>query len=105
MASTEYRPGVELVVPPYTVGGQQAKEFVFMIAGVLERPAPPGFVWLAGRVGADAWNTEVRLPLGLQRAVQGVLYGLHAYVPNRVRGYVLGFQGASRDAPLDLRNR
>lgn len=99
MASTEYRPGVELVVPPYTAGGEQVNEFIFMIAEVLERSAPPGFVWLAGRVGADAWNTEIRLPLGLQRAVQGVLYGLHAYVPRTVRGYVLAFQAPSHDLP------
>jgi len=95
----DYRPGIELVVPPYVVDGDQHKEFIFMIAEVLPDPAPPGHVHVLGRIGADAWNTQLRLPLGLQRAAQGVLYGLHAYVPRAVRGYVLEFQGASRDAP------
>lgn len=105
MTSIEYRPGVELVVPPYTVDGTQDAEFIFMIAKLLDRPAEPGFVWVRGRIGANNWDSDLRLPLGLQRAVQGVLYGLHAYTPRPVRGYVLAFQEGSRDAPLDLRNR
>lgn len=99
MPTTEYRRGVELLVPAYASSGDQHEDLVFRIEFVLNQlSAPPGYVVVRGLDIANDRMRVLTLPLGLQLASRGVVYGPHAFVPAEplVRGYVLSFQEPTR---------
>jgi len=99
MATGDYRAGIELLVPAFAAGAELPAPCIFRISFMLdELSAPPGYVMARGRVQGESQERVLRLPLGLQLASRGVVYGQHAYAPagDLVRGYVLNFQGPSR---------
>lgn len=97
MATGQYHAGVELLVPAYAA--ELDHDCIFRITFMLdELSAPPGFTMVRGVVTGEDRERVLRLPLGLQLASRGVVYGSHAYMPalSLVRGYVLQFQAPSR---------
>lgn len=96
----EYREGLEVVVPPFTADPNQINQMLFLISRVLDQVAvEPGHVVVRGTFAGCKDEWVIRLPLGLRPASQGVVYGLHQHLPpGGARGYVLGFQAASRYA-------